>query len=343
MDFRYLLFFRNDRPVGVAYFQIYPYSTRYSFKSLRESQGGSLPDRLKGWLADKVKMHALVCGNLMITGEHGFEFQPDISDEDRIRLVLGAMEKVFSDLKYEYPSFHLYFIKELSQLSDKYSSDMLQQNEFYRFQVQPSMMMKFDRNWKAPDDYLLDLKSKYRLRMRKARERARDLISRKLNLEEITKAESTIHSLFQEVVDDADFHMVDLKAGYFARLKKGLEAQFQFQAYYEEDEMIGFISYLVDDGRLFAHFTGFRRDLNTAYDLYLNILLDLINIAILEGHQEIDFSRTAMEIKSSVGAIPQDMYGYLKHDQFIPNFLLGKIFRYFYPGEDWQQRRPLKN
>ena len=39
--------------------------------------------------------------------------------------------------------------------------------------------------------------------------------------------------------------------------------------------------------------------------------------AIIAGFKTIVFGRTALEIKSSIGAKPQEMYGFAKHSNFF--------------------------
>ncbi len=55
------------------------------------------------------------------------------------------------------------------------------------------------------------------------------------------------------------------------------------------------------------------------------MLYEYIRIGISKKLKTINFGRTASEIKSSVGAIPQDLTMYLRHKKTIKNKIL-KLF-----------------
>ena len=57
----------------------------------------------------------------------------------------------------------------------------------------------------------------------------------------------------------------------------------------------------------------------------------------------IDFARTALEIKSSVGAVPCDLSIYVRHRNRISGSMMKFIFDYLTPEEEWQPRSPFKD
>jgi hypothetical protein len=72
------------------------------------------------------------------------------------------------------------------------------------------------------------------------------------------------------------------------------------------------------------------------------MLYDMIGYSINKGFEEIIFARTALEIKSSVGAKAVNMYGLMEHSTTILNKKIGKIFRYLEPKTVWQERNPFQ-
>ena len=56
----------------------------------------------------------------------------------------------------------------------------------------------------------------------------------------------------------------------------------------------------------------------------------------------INFGRTASELKSSVGAKPQDLTIYLRHKNTIPNRILSLFLKRIQPS-DFKQKEPFKN
>ncbi len=72
------------------------------------------------------------------------------------------------------------------------------------------------------------------------------------------------------------------------------------------------------------------------------MLLDLVRCGIDQKFDSVFFARTALEIKSSIGARPRDMFFYLRHVNGLHNKLLPRIYGILDPKEEWQQRSPFK-
>jgi hypothetical protein len=70
------------------------------------------------------------------------------------------------------------------------------------------------------------------------------------------------------------------------------------------------------------------------------MLYDMAKFGIEHHFESIVYARTAMEIKSSVGAKPKAMVMYLKHTNFVLNTILKQIFRFMNPSKDWVERHP---
>jgi hypothetical protein len=66
----------------------------------------------------------------------------------------------------------------------------------------------------------------------------------------------------------------------------------------------------------------------------------MIAYSINKKFKKIIFARTALEIKSSVGAKPYDMFGLMKHENKIINYFMPKLFKYFEPEVHWIERNP---
>lgn len=76
--------------------------------------------------------------------------------------------------------------------------------------------------------------------------------------------------------------------------------------------------------------------------LYLNMLYNMTEFGIENGFEKIIFGRTALEIKSSVGAEPVNMSGFIFHTNPLINKYIGKLFNSLEPEVNWQQRHPFK-
>jgi hypothetical protein len=87
---------------------------------------------------------------------------------------------------------------------------------------------------------------------------------------------------------------------------------------------------------------GYNSEYQYKNQLYLNMLYDMVSFGIENKFSSIVYARTAMVIKSSVGAKPKNMIIYMKHTNWIMNTLLKYIFKLMNPKQDWKERHPFK-
>jgi hypothetical protein len=71
------------------------------------------------------------------------------------------------------------------------------------------------------------------------------------------------------------------------------------------------------------------------------MLYDIIKYAAEHDLRDLHFGRTAPEVKSTIGAIPHPMYGYLKHKNPLINRFMG-LFTGRLKPRDYVLRSPFK-
>lgn len=81
---------------------------------------------------------------------------------------------------------------------------------------------------------------------------------------------------------------------------------------------------------------------NQREKVYTNILLNLIEQGIEHKISTIDFGRTALEIKSSVGAEEEKLFCYITHRSKLYNKFISKLLDFLKPEEPWIKRNPFK-
>ena len=72
------------------------------------------------------------------------------------------------------------------------------------------------------------------------------------------------------------------------------------------------------------------------------MLYDMIGYSIKKKFKKIIFGRTALEIKSSIGAEAEPMFGYIKHSNPLLQWQMPRVFNSLQPKIDWQPRNPFK-
>lgn len=276
----------------------------------------------------------LIVGNNMLTGQHAIACRPDISQASILSYLKERVCK-------EYPNQHLEIFKDFpaEELSFFSGSSF---DKSLRFTSQPSMFLSLAESWLKEKDYVDALSKKYRDQYKRARKKADGIEKRQLNLTEIIELESRIYELYLHVAQNAPFNTFFLAKNHFSSLKKNLGESFRFFAYFEEGKLIGFNTLFQHDELLETYFLGYDPSIQKDKMLYLNMLYDMVGCAIVNGFKHIQFGRTAMEIKSSIGAIPVNMYGLMEHNTPLINRYLDKIFRFLEPEVTWTQRHPFK-
>lgn len=165
---------------------------------------------------------------------------------------------------------------------------------------------------------------------------------RELTLDEIIQELPVIFRLYRDVAKNAGFNMVDLTPDYFVGMKAEFGEYFRLYGYFREGKMVAFYSTIQNHKELEAHFIGYEKSLNHEYQLYLNMLYDFIRLGIDSRSSSVIFARTALEIKSSVGAVPRPLWNYVRHQNNFANRFTGTILECLKPVEIWQQRHPFR-
>lgn len=340
--FGYLLFFHRAQAVGRAVVQYVCFDAADQIRSLREQEENGCSEQMKRALAQRLRYRVLVCGNLLFTGEHAYTFDRErIGEATAASLLEDSLARLVQREARSGKAVDAVLVKDIRTLRTELKTHF-QSKGYHRLSFQPSMIFDLRPEWRSPADYFDSMTSKYRIRARRAFKKAQGLDRRVLSTREVSALEPRLYALYRTIAERADFNMLTLHPQYFSTLKRALPAQCQVIAYYREERMVGFYSTLRNDARLEAHFLGFEPAANRQYQLYLKMLYDMIGAAIEAGVASIVFARTALEIKSSVGAHPVDMELLLRANQPWFNKFVPSLIRLLEPKAAWTPRHPFK-
>ena len=325
-------FFSDEILIGGALFQYLSFIDHPTF------QKKEIGCDVKNFLAKKLSKDVMFIGNNMLTGQNGFYFNKEkISTKEASILLDKATE--FMQKKYRKSSLIIY--KDFqSKFMDLFQSKNY--DKYFRFSVQPNMMLKIKDCWGTYEGYLNDFSTKYRSRAKTARKKSNEIEKRELNLNETKKWSVRINFLYQNVADNAPFNTFFLPKNHFYRLQESMKGNFRIFGYFLDDEMIGFYSLILNNEDIDTYFLGYDKDLQKEKQIYLNMLLDMVEFGINEKYTRIIFGRTALEIKSTIGAEPFEIFGLIKHNNSLINPFMERIFPSLSPKTDWVQRKPFK-
>lgn len=294
----------------------------------------TLIGRVKQFMAKTLKFRILSLGQLLLTGDHALRGDLNLSTEELASILAEGAEAIS---KSWHERIHGIMIKDMPL------AEHPQNHRYHPLPVQPNMVLPIREGWTTFDDYLSAMSSKYRVRVRRARKKAKGLVRRELELEEIAERQQFMFSLYREIATQSDFNAVALPENYFTNWKKNFPDQFRIWGYFLDDEMIGFSTAVYNHHELEAHFLGFEARYNRSHQLYLNILYDLVNEAIAAGSEIATFSRTALEIKSSIGAEAEELFCWMRSRVGIVNPLIPLVSRFVAPLPKWEPRHPFKD
>ena len=339
----YVLIKENGRVVGGVYCQRKQIDLGKDYRLHTHSDAFS--EKLKvaasKFVFRFVKHEMLICGNVLLTGEYGFSLDANLQ-KDSDCIIHQALEQVSLHISdNEGVRVNSVLLKDY-YIDGPFKKTSFQHSEYYSFEVQPDMVIQFDENWKSYDDYLTAVKSKYRVKFKKVKKNGQALEFRSLTVEEAKKYNSAMYSLYKDTADRATFSLFLLGENYFSKLKEAFENDIKLTGVFLEDKLVAFFTFFKNGTMGDAHFLGYDVKLNSKYQIYFNILLKLIEQGIEEGVPYLNLSRTAIEIKSSVGAVPHGMLVHLKYRRPLINKRFPPYFKKFVPENKWVVRSPFK-
>jgi uncharacterized NAD-dependent epimerase/dehydratase family protein len=88
-----------------------------------------------------------------------------------------------------------------------------------------------------------------------------------------------------------------------------------------------------------AHMVGLDYSVSQDLGVYTSALYQFIDDAIVGGASSLSMGRTALEIKSSIGAVAEPMTCYLRHSNPLGNRLIAPLVAQLSPTP-WTPRRP---
>jgi hypothetical protein len=333
----YIGIFENSELIGVSLAQYLDLNKLESFGERDQC----FKTAIRNYIFKNFASHTLFLGNNMITGQNGYVFSKEIDFEYISEILLESAEEITRYFKQKGVTIHLVSFKDFYNNC----ANELKQYRFkqiYEFNTQPNMIFNLDKNWKSADAYISAFSKKYRDQYKRAHKKFEGIIVKNLSFEQVLFYENTIYDLYHYVAKNAPFNTFFLAKNHFSNLKEQCGNRFQIFGYFLNDKLVGFHTLLLNEETLETYFLGYDATIQKENMLYLNMLYNMTEYGIENGYKRIIFGRTALEIKSSIGAQPINMSGFIYHNNKIINKYIGKIFKQLEPELNWQQRHPFK-
>ncbi len=333
----YIGIFKKSELIGVALAQYLDLNKLESFGE----RDKCIKTFIRNFIFKNFASHVLFLGNNMITGQNCYAFKKAIDYKTISELLIECATEIKNYFKKQNITIHIVSFK------DFYQECALAFNEFgfksiYEFNTQPNMVLELQNQWKNNEDYVLSFSKKYRDQYKRAHKKIEGIETRELSLEEIICKEERIYELYHYVAKNAPFNTFFLDKHHFSTFKKQCGKRFVLCGYFLNEKLVGFHTLLLNGSVLETYFLGYDEHVQKEKMLYLNMLYNMTKFGIENQFKKIIFGRTALEIKSSIGAKPVVMSGFIYHTNTWINKMLPKIFPNLEPTLVWQQRHPFK-
>ncbi|KGO08018.1 hypothetical protein NV36_09390 [Dokdonia donghaensis DSW-1] len=331
ITYTYLLFSLNDKPVALAITQAIDISLGMASEKVPLTQ--QLARSIQCYLSGK-KTHTLVCGNIFLSGAYGLYVKTGIDKRSVYDTLSRKLKKLSTPKK---PS--LFFLKDFNATEDA-SASIAEKEDFQSFTVEPNMRLRL--RWKDFDSYKNALKSKYRVKVNRADTLSKNLTVQSLSASEIRSNKDSLQLLYNNVTSKAVFNTLTITIETYALLKDAFKDRIIFKTYSRDGMLVGFSTAFIVDDVLDAHFIGLNYEFNKTDAVYQRMLNDYIRQGLSLGVKEINLGRTASEIKSTLGATPEQLRCYIKHRRTVANMLFKPFVRQIKMTE-YKQHTPFKN
>jgi predicted N-acyltransferase len=342
MQFCYVFAQRDDKVVGVMYFQTVTFKANQLINYFPEGKNGFLWNTAKS-LTEKIlnliNVKLLVSGNVFMTGENGFYFLPEVDKATRAKILRQTVRQIANENSLVKATL----VSDLYEPKTEFDS-AFKKNGYHEITVESDMSIQLNADWKTFDDYISAFSSKYRVRAKKvfALCNANHVEMKNLSEEEVETHKERLHELYLKVMHNADFKLADLNEIFFVAFKKNLGNSYRIHAYFKGGDMIGFISAFHFGKKMEVHYTGMDHEKCKPIHLYQHMMYDMVKYGIENKAERLHFGRTAPEIKSTIGALPSPMYGYVKHFNPLINFLLVRTYTANLKPKKYIFRNPFK-
>lgn len=342
IEARYAILYRDDRPIAAAYFQIVSIDPAALGRDVERWRPGV---RALVGLWQRTRrgpLRVLVCGNVLHSRAGAFR-APALAGSDSADALAATTEALRRrEDRRRCGGVTLTMLKDLGG-DDAAAHARLGARGYHLLpSAQPAMTLPIAASWRRFDDYLAAMSAKYRKRARAARRRGAGL--RRVDLSEaaIGARAAELQALLDAVMSRAEFKLTSVSIAALRQLKAALGDRLRFTAYEEAGALRGFAASIVDPGGLEALFVGLDYEANQRVALYQNILYDLVEAAIVGGCRSLHLGRSALEIKSTVGAAPVPLRIYLRHPSRLMNLAVARALATTTPV-DWIQRHPFRD
>ena len=330
VDTNYIIIYLKEKAIGVLYLQ------QFSFKQqhINFSHHKAIVSKILQFVLPK-QLPILICGHLFRINFQGFYFK----NEAHKQLVFDAID-LFVQQQKNYNPYGI-IVKDCTEVFVQQGCTLL---GYHFFGGDVTMEVTRRANWLVFDDYINDLQKKYKQRAKKIIQSFKNVQTVPLTAQDILLYAKNIDALYWNVVHKQTIKLGTVNAAYFYQLKLSMQQGFECNALFIQNKMVGFYTFILYKNSMETHYIGLDYEANKTTNIYFNILFAGIQKMIEGKYQSLELGRTAKEAKANTGALPKQIFNYIKVKNVLINWVINYLVNRFNTAENKKlhQRNPLK-
>lgn len=270
-----------------------------------------------------------VIGPVLGSGLHSVRWASGIPVREQRRLLTETIFTSSSNAGTAIPK-----VAMLKDLPIYYSGQRQQlQPGWIPLEFDPEMLFHLDPTWEGLADYQLQLNTKSRTKVKRVLKVSESFQISDWSTEKVIENADVLIDLYRSVFDRSGFRLGQLHAEELIESKRFWGDDFVVKGYELEGELVGFQCAYQGADEIEAFFVGFKPELVKSHAIYQRMLIEFIRLGIATKRKRINMGRTALDVKSSVGALPQRLQCDVHFRNPIFHALVRRYTRGFDPAE----------
>jgi len=268
-----------------------------------------------------------VMGTVLSSGDHAYRFTDAFPESERQHALHEAMNIKCIDSTDPPKSSLIKDHYSDRPWTEKYAGRSQWHKDWIDLEFDPVMEVDLNQNWNTFEDYTSAIRKKSRTKIRRILRGSEELVLQDLTLNEVQAYSLDLHALYTQVYDRAGFKLGRLYPEDIIELKRQWGDKFPVIAYYLDNELVGFQCGITTEACTEAFFVGFSLEENKTHSIYQRMLLEFIKQALASRSKRIALGRTALDIKSSLGAAPKRLVCHMRVNRPLVHALTKVIAR----------------
>ncbi|MBN1696597.1 MAG: GNAT family N-acetyltransferase [Spirochaetales bacterium] len=319
-DYRYLMIFRGTRLIA----HTCVYAMSFELDIFNTGKMKRIIDIIrKRFFPRFFYIKVIECGTPTALG-NTISYADESDRPEILEIIVREMEAFAREKNINILIFRDFYEEEL------FFYNRLIIDHFKRVNMLPNSEIVND--WKSFDDYLSDMRSRYRYRINRfLRSLEKSTIDIEIRDSFSDIAEECTRLWFQIYEHAKEYKREILTPDYFRNMDKYLGKRSKMILFKKGDSLIGFDFVIIDDNTLRPLFVGIDYNYNEENKLYFNILCQSVKMGIERNKKLIEMGITTMNPKLEMGAEIVPLYAFMKHLSPILNKIIPNLFVLFSP------------